>query len=128
MDTALWIIQGLLAFAFAGAGAMKLMTPYEKLIENEQMAWANDFSPNIIKVIGGLEIAGAIGLILPMALDIAPVLTPLAAAGLVLTMFGAAFTHYRRGEMGAIAPNMVLLVLAAVVALGRVAAEGATVV
>jgi hypothetical protein len=52
-------------------------------------------------------------------LDIAPVLVPLAALGLVLTMIGAAIVHGRRGETPAIAVNAVLLILAAVVVWGR---------
>jgi hypothetical protein len=44
---------------------------------------------------------------------------PLAAVGLILLMAGAAITHARRGESQAIASNVVLIVLAAVVAWGR---------
>lgn len=46
-------------------------------------------------------------------------LTPLAAAGLVIVMALAMNTHRRRRETGAIAFNAVLLVLAALVAWGR---------
>ncbi|WP_306457962.1 DoxX family protein [Streptomyces sp. SA15] len=53
------------------------------------------------------------------ATDIAPVLTPLAATGLVVVMVLAAITHARRKEPGAIAFNAVLLILAALVAWGR---------
>ena len=38
---------------------------------------------------------GAIGLILPRALNIAPVLTPLAAVGCAIVMIGAVVTHIR---------------------------------
>jgi uncharacterized protein YjeT (DUF2065 family) len=62
---------------------------------------------------------GAIGIVLPELRGILPSLTPLAAAGLVLTMIGAALTHLRRAEYGAIAVNAVLLILAAFVAYGR---------
>ena len=55
-----------------------------------------------------VEILGAIGLILPAALDIAPVLTPLAASGLALTMLLAALTHLRRKEYPMIGVNLVL--------------------
>ena len=41
------------------------------------------------------------------------------AVGLVLTMIGAALTHLRRAEYGAIAVAAVLLILAAFVAYGR---------
>jgi hypothetical protein len=72
-----------------------------------------------VKGLGLLEVLAAIGLILPAALDIAPVFVPLAATGLGLMMVGAALTHARRKEFPNIAVNTVLLVLAAVVAWGR---------
>jgi hypothetical protein len=83
------------------------------------LTWAEDFSPTMVKVIGALEILAAIGLILPALLDIAPVLVPLAALGLVLMMIGAAVVHARRKEYSAMAPSLVLLALAAFVAWGR---------
>nr|BFE72304.1 hypothetical protein GCM10020092_056050 [Actinoplanes digitatis] len=66
-----------------------------------------------------MELLAAVGLILPALLDIAPVLVPLAATGLVLTMIGAIVVHARRKEYSGIAVNVVLLLLAAVVAWGR---------
>ena len=118
MNVALWIIAGLLAAVFALAGLMKLVQPKDKLAASG-MAWTEDFSAGAIKGIGALEVLGAIGLILPAALDIVPVLTPLAATGLAVTMLGAAIVHARRKETQLIVPNIVLLVLAAVVAWGR---------
>lgn len=118
MDIVLWIIAGLLALAFLGAGIMKLLQPKEKLAA-AGMGWTEDFSPNVIKLIGLLEVLAAIGLILPAALDIAPILVPLAATGLVLIMIGAIVTHARRKETPVIGVNAVLLILAAVVAWGR---------
>ena len=117
MNIALWIVQGLLALAFLMAGGMKLMQPKEKLATN--MAWVEDFSPNTIKIIGLLEVLGAIGLILPWLLVIFPILTGLAAFGLALTMLGAAVTHMRRGESQMLVPNIVLGLLAAFVGVGR---------
>ena len=118
MNIVLWIIAGLLAFAFLAAGAMKLAQPKEKLAASG-MAWTDAFSPGMVKLIGALEVLAAIGLILPAVLDIAPILVPLAALGLVLMMIGAAVTHARRKENQMIGVNVVLLILAAVVAWGR---------
>ena len=118
MNIVLWIIAGLLAFAFLAAGAMKLAQPKEKLAASG-MAWTETFSPGTVKLIGALEVLAALGLILPAALDIAPILVPLAALGLVLIMIGAAITHARRKENQMIGVNVVLLILAAVVAWGR---------
>lgn len=66
-----------------------------------------------------MEGLAAIGLILPAATDIAPVLTPLAATGLAVMMVLAAITHARRKEPRSIAINAVILVVAVVVAWGR---------
>jgi uncharacterized membrane protein YphA (DoxX/SURF4 family) len=117
MQIFLWIVAGLLALAFLAAGGMKLTQPREKLAAS--MAWVEDFNAPMIKLIGGLEVLAAIGLILPAATGIAPILTPLAAVGLVLVMIGAIITHLRRGEYQMIVANAVLLILAAVVAWGR---------
>lgn len=117
MNVALWVVQILLALAFGAAGFMKMTQPREKLATN--MKWVEDFAPNTIKGIGTLEVLAAIGLILPFLAGILPVLTPLAAAGLVLTMIGAIITHVRRGESPMAIANIVLLLLAAFVAYGR---------
>ena len=71
------------------------------------MAWVNDFPDAGVKAIGALEVLAAIGLILPALLNIAPVLVPLAALGLVLLMAGAAITHFRRKENQMILVNAV---------------------
>lgn len=118
MNIALWTSAALLAAAFLGAGIMKLTQPKEKLVTSGMGALEN-FSAEMIKVIGALEVLAAIGLILPAALDIAPVLVPLAATGLVLLMIGAAITHARRNEYSSVGSNALLLALAAVVAWGR---------
>ena len=118
MNIALWIVAGLLALLFLGAGAMKLTQPKAKLAAFG-LSWTEDFSDNTVKAIGGLEALAGLGLILPAALGILPVLTPLAATGLVLVMIGAAITHVRRKEYPVIAANVVLLAAAAFVAWGR---------
>lgn len=117
MEIALWIAQGLLAVLFLMAGTMKLRTPKSEM--PEQMAWTEDFSDGTLKAIGGLEVAAAVGLIVPPLLGIAPTLAPLAAAGLVLLMIGAAVTHGRRGETQRIVQNAVMLGMAGFVAWGR---------
>ena len=117
MQVFLWIVAGLLALAFLAAGVMKLTQPREKLAS--AMGWVEDFNAPTVKLIGGLEVLAAIGLILPALTGIAPILTPLAATGLVLVMIGAIVTHLRRGESQLIVVNTVLLLLAAVVAWGR---------
>ncbi|MGH3680277.1 MAG: DoxX family protein [Natronosporangium sp.] len=118
MNLALWIVAGLLAAVFLASGVLKLIQPREKLVA-AGLGFAEDFSAGTVNAIGVLEIMAAVGLILPAALDIVPVLVPLAAVGLVLLMIGAIVTHLRRHEAGALVVNLALLALASLVAWGR---------
>jgi uncharacterized membrane protein YphA (DoxX/SURF4 family) len=118
MTVLAWILQGVLGLAFLAAGGMKLAQPRKKLIDSG-MSWAEDFTDGPVKVIGALEVLGAIGLVLPTLLGVAPVLTPIAAAGLALVMAGAVVTHVRRGEYSGAVPSAVLGLLSLVVAILR---------
>lgn len=117
VETIAWIIQILLALLFAMAGILKMTQPIEKL--KQRMTYVESLSPASTRVIGALELAGALGLILPMLTNILPWLTPLAALGLVLTMIGAALLHVIRKEYALIGINVVLLALAAFVLYAR---------
>ncbi len=59
MNVGLWILTALLAAAFLAAGGMKLAQPKEKLAASPNMAWAQDFSPGMLKTIGALEVLAA---------------------------------------------------------------------
>ena len=117
MNITLWVVQILLALAFAMAGIMKVSQPIDRL--EARMGWVKSVGRRGVRLIGSLEILGAIGLIIPAVTGILPWLTPLAATGLVLTMIGAMITHGRRGEYSQIGINVVLLLLAFFVAYGR---------
>jgi uncharacterized membrane protein YphA (DoxX/SURF4 family) len=123
MNLALWIIAGLLAAVFLLAGANKLFIPQEKLAKAPAGGWVLDFSPGFVKTLGAVEIAGAAGLILPAALGIAPVLVPVAAAGLALIMIGAAIVTYRRQEYRHVLLNLTYLALIVFLASGRFGPE-----
>src|SRR5690606_29815622 len=88
VNIVLWVIAGLLALMFLLAGVMKLARPKQDLAASG-MTWTEDFSARNVKIIGVLEVLASAGLILPPATRIAPVLAPLAAAGIVLLMCGA---------------------------------------
>ena len=118
MNVFLWIAASLVAVAMLGAGAFKLSKPKADLAASGQ-PWVEDFSAGTVKAIGTLEVLAALGLVLPALLDIAPVLVPMAATGVVLLMIGAASTHARRGEYPDIAANVVLGGLALAVAVFR---------
>ena len=118
MNTLVWIVSGLLALAFLAAGLGKIVQDRSALRERG-MAYVDDFAPRSLQGIGVVEVLGAIGLVLPWALDVAPVLTPLAAAGLTITMIAAVAVHVRRGERKEIVPPAVLGLLALFVAVVR---------
>ena len=112
-NRALWLIQGLLAAVFLFAGGMKLITPVAVL------SAMSPFPGAFIQFIGVCEALGAVGLILPWALQIRPELTPLAALGLLVIMVGAtASTLAIGGGLLALMPAAVGL-LTALVAYGR---------
>jgi uncharacterized membrane protein YphA (DoxX/SURF4 family) len=119
MDLALWITAGLLAAVFLLAGANKVFIPREKLAKAPGGGWVLDFSAGFVKALGALEILGAVGLILPALLGIAPVLVPLAAVGLATIMVGAAIVTYRRRESTHVLVDLTYLAMAVFVAIGR---------
>ena len=118
MNVALWIVQGLLAVVFGASGVVKTSRDRKRLFD-EGITWVEDFSAGAVRTIGVLEVLAAVGLILPAATGIAPVLTPLAATGVALLMAGASAVHLRRDEFAFIGVTVGLLVLAVFVAWGR---------
>jgi DoxX-like family len=116
MNITLWVIQVFLAVVMAVTGGIKLTQP--RLALAGRMNWVVNASDAQVKGIGALEVAAAIGLIAP-PMHIAAFLTPLAAVGVMCLMLGAMVTHVRIGERDRIWVNVLLLVLAAVVAAGR---------
>ena len=112
MNIAVWIVSGILAVVYLGAGAFKLVVPKKKLLENPNMAFVEGVPQNLIWFIGVCEVAGGLGLILPRLTGIAPILTPLAAAGLALLQVGALIFHGRRREFSHWPANIVLLAVA----------------
>ena len=114
LNVALWAGQVLLLLAFGAAGLMKLTTPAEALAASPQ-----GLSVGLVRFIGAAELAGALGVVLPALTRIRPMLTPLAALGLVVVMVLAAAFHLSRGEVPESGPAVVLGALAAFVAWGR---------
>ncbi len=117
LHVSLWVLQVLLAGVFASAGYFKIVTPVEAL--QAQMGWVASAPSWLPGVIGTFEVLGALGLILPSALRIAPRLSAWAAAGLATIMVLALGVHVSRGEANMFGPVIVLGTLAALVAWGR---------
>jgi hypothetical protein len=120
MNLTLWILAGALAAAFTTGALVLLLKPKESYRAlGPSQYWVDDFTPEQTKVIGTIKLVGCVGLILPGALGIAPVLSPLAACGLMLFMAGAATTRFRRMEWTYLAGDLVYLSLFAFLAWGR---------
>ncbi|MFF7883678.1 DoxX family protein [Streptomyces sp. NPDC007896] len=123
MNLALWIGAGLLAVVALTGGISKTFVPREKLAAVQGGGWTEGAGAGFVKTLGVLELLAAVGLILPAAVGIAPVLAPVTAVCWVLLMTGAMITHGRRGESLYVVLNLMYLVLAAFVAWGRFGPE-----
>ncbi len=115
LDKLLWIAQWVAATVFALAGTTKLLVDRGRLAQ--RMHWAADWPRERIKLLGLAEVAGAVGLIAPMATGVAPFLTRLAALCLAALMVGAARTHAKLRE--SVAPAAVIGVLCVAIFAGR---------
>ncbi len=121
MNLALWIVAGLLAALALFSGATKVFLPKSKL--DESTDWTESASTGFVRTIGGLEILAAVGLILPAALGIAPVMVAVTAVCWILLMIGGMITHARFGQYKNVALCLVFLAAAAFVAWGRFGPE-----
>ena len=114
MNITLWILQALLAAAFAAHGWLLVSPPPELLpIMNEQLGVAFRL------FLGVAEIAGVIGLLLPSMTRIMPWLTSVAADCLAFVVASATVLHLSRGETSSAVTTAILFLLAAFVAYGR---------
>lgn len=115
MNIALWIIQVLLALLFLFAGSMKFVMSVEQMNSQSPVSLPGV----LLHFIGVCEILGGLGLILPALLRIKPILTPLAALGLLVIMIGAIAIAFMSGmPANAIVP-VVCAILLAFIAYGR---------
>ncbi len=113
----LWVAEIVLALLYFGLGAMRLVQPYTKLVR--VLRWPADFPAWAVKLIGLAEILGALGLLLPAATDVAPILTPIAASALAVMMACAVAVHLRRKERQRVALPAILLAVNVFIAIGR---------
>lgn len=114
MNIVLWILQILLALAFAAHGWLFLAPP------PEIAAQMNETLPRWFQLFLGIaEIAAAIGLIVPGATRIMPWLVTWAAVGIMIVMVSATIWHIVRAEYSSAAITFVLLLMAAFVAYMR---------
>lgn len=105
MLIALWIVNVFAALAFLGTGSLKAFVP-KPTLRARGLAWTDDFSPTTIRLLGAAELVGAVGLIVPLATGILPLLTPIASVCLAVVTGGAVVVHIRRHE--GFAPALVM--------------------
>jgi uncharacterized membrane protein len=115
MNVFIWIVQALLAVIFALQGVVLISPPEPMKVVFDALPFSRGFMVGI----GVLQVLGAIGLILPWALNIQPRLTPLAAAGLTIIMIGAVMTHLMRSEVAQAIPALILTLLTVFVVYAR---------
>jgi uncharacterized membrane protein len=113
----LWVVQLLLAAVFLLVGYTHAAAPIEVAVQ--RAPWVASLPVALVRFIGVVELAGALGILLPAATRIVPMLTPLAAVGLAAIMALAIPFHLLRGETSAVLLNLGLGSLAALVAVGR---------
>jgi DoxX-like protein len=134
-DTALWVVQGLLVFVFLAAGLLKTTQPIAKL--TQFAPWAASYPALIVRLIGVMEILCALSLLLvglfhfttlltpivpsDVALFFTTLLTPIAASVVALIMAGAIATHLPRKEFASVLVTALLLLLALVTIVVRLA-------
>ncbi|MFI7700214.1 DoxX family protein [Nonomuraea sp. NPDC049480] len=121
LNGALWTLQVLFGFFFAGSGFGKVLLYDEVLYAAapRAVAWYAAVPQPLIVFVGVCEVLGGVGLILPAMTGVKPKLTPLAAAGLTLTMILAAGFHVMRSEYELVPANLLLGGVAAFIAVGR---------
>jgi uncharacterized membrane protein YphA (DoxX/SURF4 family) len=105
MSIAIIVLSALLAVAFLGSGSLKLAGTKQSLQMRDQL----HVGAQLWRVVGGLEVAGALGL---AAGFVVPVLGIAAAVGLALLMVGGIVAHARAQDLRNAGPATLLLVLA----------------
>jgi hypothetical protein len=112
------MVAYILSLGYLGIGGAKLGRTREQLVELSptQMGWVMDFSPGVVKAIGGLELAIAIGLGLPLVAGHLKIVVPVAASALALVQVGALAVHLRRGERSTLGATLTILGMALFVA------------
>ena len=110
MEIAYWIVAGFLAVFYLYAGGTKLVQSKEQL--EPMMGWVDTIPMGVVRLIGLVEVLGALGLVLPPLTGVATVLALLAALGLLVLQLLATGLHLSRGEAKVTWLNVVLIVLA----------------
>ena len=117
MNTALWVIQGLLSAFFIMPGLGKIGSSKEKHIADGHVKPGASIVP--IRVLGVLELLGCVGIIVPWLIGIMPILKPITAVCFCLIMAAGLLNHARKQVYKILPMLTIVLVLAAIVAYFR---------
>lgn len=118
LDFWLWVAAAIAALFYVFAFYLKVIQPKEKTAA--MMPWVGTASPAFVNFVGLVDLAGGLGLILPLATGILPFLTPLAALGTIVLQVLAIGFHGRRGETKqTVGLNIILLAIGVFVLWGR---------
>lgn len=114
MDIIIWGCQCYVAYFFIQPAIMKFKSSKEKLVELGLIPPKGQVFP--IRILAILELLGSVGIILPWALGIYKILTPLAAMGLSLVMSGAIIFNFRKKSYHSIPKLTITFILCLIIA------------
>ena len=112
VEIAYWAVAGLLAVFNAYAGGTKVSRSKAQL--EPMMGWVDTVPMRVVRLIGTLEILGAIGLVLPPLTGVLPGLALVAALGFVVLQSLATGLHLSRGEGRLVPLNLTVVAVSAV--------------
>ena len=116
LNISLWGAQLILAIFLLMGAIMKFM-PIGKIAE--MMPWTGEISPLFVRILGVIDLLGALGLVLPVVFRFKLNLTWWVALGIIALMICASVFHVVRGEASVIGFNVLLIVIAAFIVWGR---------
>ncbi|MDC9837187.1 DoxX family protein [Rhizobium binxianense] len=117
LQIALWVAQALIFASFTLFGCMKFFMPADQLAA--MWVWPGEVPVWFLRLMGVIDFAGGVGVLLPALTRIQPRLSVLAALGCVLLQIAAMIFHVSRGETPALPLNVILLALSAFILWGR---------
>ncbi len=117
LNIVIWTGQVFLAVNFLILGYLKIALPINEL--GPEMPFVLVIPEALTRFIGVAEVLGGLGLVLPSLLRIKPVLTPLAAIGILLIMILAIGYHLYQGEYIMIGFNFIIGLVALIIAWAR---------
>jgi hypothetical protein len=107
---AYWVVAGLLALFNLYAGGLKLSRSRDQLFS--MMGWVDTVGMPVVRLIGTVEVLGAVGLVLPPATGVLPAVAVVAAIGFAVLQVLATGLHLSRREAGLSGLNVVLIAAA----------------